>query len=251
MNARPSASRSIFENLGVGLQSQEVQLFVVMITVMDICGLVAELYFESKRPMGAQEVPRSISELERVLQYIPVLSLFIYTLELLLLLFAFGGKIFSHSGYTTDCAILLLMGYGRFSGSDKILRLLNLARVWRIVRMVNARISAIEDEYVQSMSILETEVDRLQSLEVDLKATKSALKKEKDKAIRMEETFRSQREQVGGLSFHQISCWPNAYYMACFEAGHVQRGVANRGQNRGQIARSKSGLGGTGHRSDF
>ena len=198
MKKKGSLGGRLFENLGVGLQRQEFQLFIVMVTFADVAALVAQMYLEpkSKQVEEAGGLVLQSNDLLQLLQYIPVFALFVYTLELILLLFAFGGKIFSHSGYATDCAVFLLVGYGRINGGDSVIRLLNVTRVWRVVRMVNAHISAIEDEYMQGIELLEIEVERLKSLEVELKATKVSLKKEKDKALRMEETFRSQRDQV-------------------------------------------------------
>lgn len=207
----------MFARLGRFLQSQEFQFVAVLVACVDVAATCAEMAIVAhyvKDPNGSGRVVE-------VLKYCNALSLFFFTLELLLLLFSFGGSLLGHAGYTVDIIVLTIIYYVELTGgsrgkfcfplawkagvmrkltcSSAAIRFLNVLRVWRIIRMVNAAIEALEADHRETKRLLREEREKADGLVLERKKVETALKKEHDRNTRMEQSFRAQRDELDTL----------------------------------------------------
>mmetsp|Transcript_22588 Transcript_22588/g.40048 ORF Transcript_22588/g.40048 Transcript_22588/m.40048 type:complete len:327 (+) Transcript_22588:240-1220(+) len=186
-------SSGVFGRLGALLQSQELQLVVVVLLVVDFLTGFYQLYASAKK----WESP-----FLRILEYQSGLSLLFFTLEISMVLLAFRAKMFSHFGYTLDLAIVFTMLYATVINDAEAIagsRLLNVLRLWRIVRMVNTTVQGVEDSHNRTKRALAMQEDLVEGLKNRARKAELAHKRELEKYRRLEQNFRGQREELETL----------------------------------------------------
>jgi len=184
-------NESVLEKLGRLLQSQEMQLVMLIVIVIDFLSGFYQLYAGAKG---------WTSPFLSILEYQSGLSLLLFTLELGLVLLSFRGETLSHFGYTLDLVLVSTMFYAVANAPTPQeacwARTLNVLRLWRLVRMVNTVIQATEQSHMDTKNELEVVLDKCEGLKLRVKKAEQAHKREVDKYRRLEQSFRSQRDEL-------------------------------------------------------
>merc|ERR1719331_167325 len=95
------------------------------------------------------------SHLASFLEYASVLILMFFTLEMLLLVFAFGPRLLGHFGYTFDLILVGVIFYLQVLFDAKAVRLAGVLRLWRLVRIINTILSEYSREHDETRYALE------------------------------------------------------------------------------------------------
>ncbi|GBG24097.1 Voltage-gated hydrogen channel 1 [Hondaea fermentalgiana] len=174
------------------LQTQELQFVLVVLIVVDFLSAFYMLFADAK----GWETP-----FLKVLEYQSGMALLAYALEIGLILVAFRGEVFAHLGYSLDMMLVGIMFYGVLSTASwaTAARLLNVFRLWRAVRMVNAALLAQEQEVARTRGEVSLLNEKIEALKLKAKRADLAHKREVDKNKRLEQNFRAQRDELDTL----------------------------------------------------
>ena len=183
------------ERIGIFLQGQECQVFVLVLTAVDISCALVQIYAAA----GAISPPAWFAHALRFLEYQSVFTVLVFVMEALLLLFAFGATLFSHLGYTLDCLVAVVtLGY-RVTSDVRVVSLFGFVRVWRIVRLVNRAVASHEEgaQAAREALLIEQECAR-QALE-DKSSAEERLQREIGSRKRVEEMLKTYKDEVETL----------------------------------------------------
>ena len=187
---------SVLARLGSLMQSQEVQLVVVLVIALDICSGMYQMYAEAKEWSSPFLI---------ILKYQSGISMLFFIFELLLVLVSFGTGTFSHFGYSLDIALVSVMLYdSTINDCLSGMRILGIFRLWRVGRMVNIYIKESEKNFQETKQLVVELENKLDALK--LRATKAELgqKREAERYKRLEQSYRAQKDEVS------LFCLPEA-----------------------------------------
>ncbi len=196
LDAKFKDGRRMFERLGGLLQSQELQLIMVILIGLDLMSGFYQLYASAK---GWS------SPFLDILAYQSGLSLILFALELALVGVAFRGQVLSQAGYTLDFVLVGMMFYATVtnapsaeSGSDAVhaVRLLNFFRFWRAYRLFEQALRGQEELQAETRRELADVQDRVEGFKARCKKAETSYKREVDKYRRLEQNFRMQRDEL-------------------------------------------------------
>jgi len=179
----------LFERLGAMVQSQELQFLMLLLIAVDFLSGFYRLYAEAR---GWS------SPFLSILEFQAGLSLLLFTLEMSLVLISFRSETFSHFGYTLDLILVGVMFYGVVVAAPWAVsvRLLNILRSWRLVRMIGAAMQAQVDAHEETLKELDRAEERIESLKQKLRRAELSTKRESEKTRRLELNFRNQRSEL-------------------------------------------------------
>lgn len=203
-----SNSLSLRQNIGVFIELNQMQILSVIFIVLDTFIAFSEMFLRlSVLSKWQDDVINKIFISKAILSYIlAAMVLFgkyvriYFTIELLLIFFAFGTKAFGHIGYFVDTLVLILQLYLEIMKFGSETRLLNILRLWRIMRFYNDLLEIEKgkiETFKKSMETLEQSNQKLMS---DLKNVNDDLKREKESKIAIEDMLQNYKEEVDTLN---------------------------------------------------
>ena len=96
---------SFTERIGAFVESPELQFIVTIFIGLDLLGATLELLIDGGM-FGKGQYASMLSHASKFLDYSSVFMQLMFTLELMLLVFAFGMRILGHIGYTADFIVV-------------------------------------------------------------------------------------------------------------------------------------------------
>eukprot|EP01112_Ceratiomyxa_fruticulosa_P009721 TRINITY_DN2548_c0_g1_i1.p1 TRINITY_DN2548_c0_g1~~TRINITY_DN2548_c0_g1_i1.p1 ORF type:complete len:230 (-),score=27.40 TRINITY_DN2548_c0_g1_i1:86-775(-) len=166
----PRTPLQIFRHkLGLFLEDHVFQIFILLLTLLDLIVIVINLYLEEhyKNCKDESEIPHAVEIAEEVLRYTSISILLILALELLLMMIAFGIEFFKHPLYLLDVGVIVLSLVFEIQFHDAVGGLLVIFRLWRIIRII----------HTVAVTVEEHEKEKTEKLKEELKEQKKTIEK--------------------------------------------------------------------------
>ena len=131
------------------------------------------------------------------------LSSFAFTIsciECLGILLVFRVDVITHFGYITDFAVLSLQMYLELNGMGKETRLLNILRIWRMLRLMYAWVTIEKDNHDLTKESLVQAEDTFKQAQMTAAKFEGELEQEKEARKAIEEMLQSYKEEVDTLN---------------------------------------------------
>ena len=137
------------------------------------------------------------------LSILKALSSFAFTIsciECLGLLLVFRLDIITHFGYIMDFIVLSLQMYLEVKGMGKETRLLNIFRIWRMLRLMYAWVNIEKDNHDVTKDNLNQAEETIKQTQMTLSKFEGELEQEKEARKAIEEMLLSYKEEVDTLN---------------------------------------------------
>ena len=184
---------SPLHNLGVTLQTQELQTVILIFYAVDVavsCVLLLLSFVENR------DEYKSLAPVETFLGYATAITTLVGFVELLLIACAFGYEFLTHIGYMADSVALLFAVRCSIFGLSPAYRLLNVIKVWRLVRIVNAAFEEMEEDHEKTRRKLGDMEELLSIQKTRTKEAERMWEREVEKHKRSEETYAAQQNEI-------------------------------------------------------
>lgn len=182
-------------SIGAFLELHSMQMVYIIFLVLDTFCAFAEIYVSWK----SQQF-RGLKAYSKALQSFLKFTTLLFSIEIFLVYVAFGLASLFHLGYLCDLTILLTQLYLDSQGRGSEIHLLNIFRVWRPMRLLNAVAASEREQRLaieQKLSQLQGE---LQSHQTEIETLKDTLTKEKETNKAVENMLQSYKEEVDTLN---------------------------------------------------
>ncbi|PRP88610.1 echinoderm microtubule-associated protein-like 6 [Planoprotostelium fungivorum] len=166
------------KRMGVFIESNRFQFFILALIVLDVLVLTVELTLErneSQNPNETEEEHRRIEIVEEVLKYTSWSILFTFALEVCVQLFAFGWRFFTHPLYVFDLLIISAAIVVEVILHEEFSGYLILARLWRLLRIIHGIVTTIEERHAEENKKRATMMNRIKQLKHQLEVTTAIL----------------------------------------------------------------------------
>jgi hypothetical protein len=124
----------------------------------------------------------------------------VFSLEILLIYIAFGFQSITHLGYLMDLCILSLQFYLDTKGHGSEIRLLNILRLWRPIRLLNSMVAQETIKREEVVKKLEGVDEELKKAQLEIDSIKLELEKEKEAKLAVENMLVNYKEEVDTLN---------------------------------------------------
>ncbi len=223
-------------DVGQKLEMIEVQICVSVLIYLDLIVFTAYYvlfqaqtsYIDASTAESEQQsffYSNNGDILERFLSSILNFTMFVFILEVALLLYSFQSAFFSHLGYAMDFFIVAAVLYDHLFDLELFpIRFLCLLRVWRIARVAASIVSRIEREHDITKSELIRSESKTNRANLDLKRLQASCKNEID--------LRKQVEKMLGIYKDEIQIMREALQVAAMDVTEISRnkiGARNNG----------------------
>jgi hypothetical protein len=145
-NGGGGKSASVFNGLGELLESQQMQslsIFLIVldlvISYMDLLLRLVQLNDTTAQYFYFSPSIETVLLLRNIFSSFGSFTLFFFSFELIMMLFAFGFSYLKHLGYLMDLLIITGEIYCDLIGVGREIRLINILRLWRIARLASVR----------------------------------------------------------------------------------------------------------------
>jgi hypothetical protein len=175
------------KTIGQFLESRETQLVLIALIALDVLSAILSAFLEKDERFGHVTYYRPIiAVVNRILQSFTGFTVFVFLIELTILLLVFRLDFFGHAGYSMDLGIVVLsltyelqhQSTGTIQHSTRICiyvdlhqlclraslhstflatRVLGILRFWRIFRLVNTLILEEKLKHDRTLSLLTKE----------------------------------------------------------------------------------------------
>ena len=183
------------KRLGATLESSDIQVVIVTLIVLDIVIALVRLFTS----FGGIPYLSKAESFNKFLEYGNVFITMVFILELFFALIAFHYKTFSHPGYVLDYVVVGTQVYLSLSTGSLAIRVLGVARFWRVVRLLRDSVAQIEESHQETLQLLEEQRDRNDDLVAQLRGKNDELRRELDRRNRVQEMLKSYKEEVETL----------------------------------------------------
>ncbi|CAM9879888.1 unnamed protein product [Ectocarpus fasciculatus] len=208
-------------NLGRFVELYEVQVAVVAMIYLDLVASTAQLlpYFQAAEAGpgsgagdegGVEEMTEAsggagfavfvLRLVSRFMQSFTGFTIILFTIEMVMLLAAFRGKIFRHAGYILDLFVVSLCLYQEVSGKGKGVRLLGALRVWRVARVMNTLLLSADEAHNLTRDTLRLAEKSTQDLDIDRRRLQETLRREVEARKRVDKMLRGYKDEVETLN---------------------------------------------------
>lgn len=188
-------SKSFTESIGEFLELHSMQIFYILLLILDTFGAFLELYFlhNLSRHENYQFYLKSLKSFSKF-------TSMVFSFEIFLVYIAFGLSSLLHFGYLTDLIVLFTQLYLDYRGYGCEIRMLNIFRLWRPIRLLNAIVAQEKENQsslVKKIESLEEEVGKVQ---LEMENVKLELTKEKEAKTAVENMLVNYKEEVDTLN---------------------------------------------------
>eukprot|EP00644_Phytophthora_capsici_P004805 jgi/Phyca11/97363/e_gw1.1.1305.1 len=126
-------------------------------------------------------------------------TLFLFLIELAVLLAAFQRRFFSHTGYVLDLVVVSLSIAVELYAQTKAARLLGVLRVWRVLRVVRRLVDLERAAHDTTRELLEQEELKLLHIQMQKDAAHESLKLEYESRAGLERLLRGYKDEIATL----------------------------------------------------
>ncbi|EGZ13155.1 hypothetical protein PHYSODRAFT_512794 [Phytophthora sojae] len=123
-------------------------------------------------------------------------TLFLFLIELAVLLAAFRRQFFAHAGYVLDTAVVGVSLAMELYAQSKAVRLLGILRVWRVLRLVRRLVDQERAAHDATRILLEQEQLKLLHVRMQKDAAHESLKREYESRAGLEQLLRSYKDEI-------------------------------------------------------
>ncbi|POM75484.1 hypothetical protein PHPALM_7407 [Phytophthora palmivora] len=123
-------------------------------------------------------------------------TLFLFLIELVILLAAFRHKFFAHAGYVVDLVVVSLSLAVELYAQTKVARLLGILRVWRVLRLVGKLLDQERAAHDTTRLLLEQEQLKLLHVRMQKDAAHESLKREYESREGIEQLLRGYKDEI-------------------------------------------------------
>ncbi|RLN47034.1 hypothetical protein BBJ29_004139 [Phytophthora kernoviae] len=205
--------KSLQDTLGAILETTEAQMVTILLIALDVCCTAVEMHLHNQQHLAVvlQQLnsvgktgAASSSVAESLLMRIATrlvesfmgFTLFLFLIELAVLLAAFRQKFFAHAGYVLDLMVVSVSLTVELYAQTKAVRLLGVLRIWRVLRMVRRLIDRERRAHDATHLLLEQEQVRLIHVRMQKNASQESLKREYESREGLEQLLRSYKDEI-------------------------------------------------------
>jgi len=190
-----AASPSWTSSIGAFLELYSMQSIYIIFLVLDTFAAFMEIYISCKTGQI-----RSLKPVAKLLQSFLRFTTLLFSIEIFLVYVAFGTYSVFHLGYLTDLVVLSLQLVLDSRGRGSETHLLNIFRLWRPLRLLNALVANEQEKGTatkQQLAQLELE---LQNSQNEISGLKEEVTKEKEIKLAVENMLQNYKEEVDTLN---------------------------------------------------
>lgn len=195
---------------GVGdfLEMHQMQFAVIVLIFLDIFASFTEVYLDAvmhfKRSVNTN-APILIPYYYQSIVYnlaksFTGFSVLFFTLEILAILAVFKFSTVGHFGYLIDSGVVTFQLYMDTKGAGKETRILNILRLWRVVRLFNSMVAVELERHEVTKRELEIKNASIATFELDVKSLKGEVVREKEARDSVELMLQGYKEEVDTLN---------------------------------------------------
>ena len=180
-------------NVGIAMQSQEVQTVLLIITACDLVSAVGLLLLGL---IENRDDYFSVNQFETMLGYASVVTSIVHFIELLVIAAAFGYEFVTHFGYLADSVALFFSLRSMLAGVTPLTRLFTFVRIWRIVRIVNVVMEEMEEDHEETRQKLRDAEEALELQKIQTKEMEREVGRQMEQLSRTNEMHSAQDNEV-------------------------------------------------------
>ena len=117
---------------------------------------------------------------QSVLKTFTSFTLMLFSLEIILLVLMFRALVIGHFGYLIDITVISCQMYYEIKGYGLECRILNVFRMWRLVRLFEGLVSIEKDAHAETRALLEARDSTVAKLESKMRGLQNDVQKEKE-----------------------------------------------------------------------
>ncbi|KAE9017521.1 hypothetical protein PF010_g6780 [Phytophthora fragariae] len=199
---------SLEVRLGAVLETTEVQLTMVVLIALDVGCTALEMHLHDQQQLalalqqlnGGASLDVGGSVLVRIatrlVESFTGFTLFLFLIELAVLLAAFRRQFFAHAGYVLDMVVVGVSLAMELYAQSKAVRLLGILRVWRVLRLVRRLVDQERAAHDGTRLLLEQEQLKLLHVRMQKDAAHESLKREYESRSGLEQLLRSYKDEI-------------------------------------------------------
>ena len=207
-----SSSSSKF-GLGNFIEGTNVQIFILIVILLDTITAFIEtgallLYAESSFRANKSD----LSSITQLLLYITqdmlllisqgfnLFCLSLLTCEILTICIIFQYHILFHLGYLIDISVITCQLYSQSYTTNKLSRILNIFRIWRIIRLINTYIEQDQISHDMTKSIILDKDTEIAQLQVNILQIRSDMERVEEARVNIEAQLLGYKEEIDTLN---------------------------------------------------
>lgn len=191
---------SLLSRLGVFLEMHEMQAAVCILLLLDSFAA-----FYAASGVFADDSSVFFDIWHRGLKSFSTFSLFFFVIEMSANILAFNFSIVGHIGYLVDAIVVAWQVYFESEGASKAYKLLNIFRLWRLLRLFLSMLDIEREEHDQTRGALgrtqrelEEARDKLRLVEDDIEREKVTLPSYRSNVYMPSPSTNDMRYDAGG-----------------------------------------------------
>eukprot|EP01031_Cornospumella_fuschlensis_P028892 gene28892-34866_t len=184
------------QSLGDFLELNQTQNIYLVVVLLDTFAAFAAVYLT---PQG-RNLPSILQRPLSILQGFTTFSSAFYLIELVLSIIAFGFVLLGHWGYLLDILVTGAQIAWEYVGVGPETRLLNVFRVWRLLRLLFALLNAERENALKLQEQLEAKELAVSELTLKIQDLSGEMKNEKDARKSVEQMLLNYKEEVDTLN---------------------------------------------------
>ncbi|ETI42620.1 hypothetical protein F442_12203 [Phytophthora nicotianae P10297] len=209
---------SLEGRLGAILETTEAQVVMILLIALDIGCTAVEIHLHDQlqlQQLTTEDAPLLVRIATRLVESFTGFTLFLFLIELTVLLAAFRHKFFAHAGYILDLVVVSIsLGvelYAQTKGRISTVfirilivvtrlvsaaRLLGILRVWRVLRLIRRLVDQERAAHDTTRQLLEQEQLKLLHVRMQKDAAHESLKREYESRAGLEQLLRSYKDEI-------------------------------------------------------
>uniref|UniRef100_A0A7S3JQG0 Hydrogen voltage-gated channel 1 n=1 Tax=Aureoumbra lagunensis TaxID=44058 RepID=A0A7S3JQG0_9STRA len=187
--AVPDDNDTLAMRAGRLVEMEEVQMLSSSLIVTDAIGSIIQTLGYADQGF-----------LRRLLDAFFGFTAFALLFELIALVIAFGSAFWFHPGYLLDSLVIGICLRIEMTGTTSALRLIGIARIWRLYRLHEAIIARVRNETNQISTLLETERMKCLRLELELATAQTSVRQANDAKLRLEHMCKAYKDEIDTLN---------------------------------------------------
>lgn len=186
-------------DVGSKLETIVVQSAIVLLLYFDLIAYISLHVMESETLFDASQ--DTIEILPNLLISFLNFTLFVFLLELMGVIYAFGWSTFSHFGYVLDILVVTMMIHNQmYDWTIFPLRFLVVFRVWRVIRLMNSIVRLVQEKFDSCKAKLLKSRKQIHQLELEVSHLKESTKTEMKLRKSAEKRMQSYQDEIDTLN---------------------------------------------------
>ncbi|ETK82627.1 hypothetical protein, variant [Phytophthora nicotianae CJ01A1] len=190
---------SLEGRLGAILETTEAQVVMILLIALDIGCTAVEIHLHDQlqlQQLTTEDAPLLVRIVTRLVESFTGFTLFLFLIELTVLLAAFRHKFFAHAGYILDLVVVSISLGVELYAQTKAARLLGILRVWRVLRLIRRLVDQERAAHDTTRQLLEQEQLKLLHVRMQKDAAHESLKREYESRAGLEQLLRSYKDEI-------------------------------------------------------